>query len=635
LADSIFLEAALRWAEAGFHVFAVQEGNKKPLPESGAWKDATTDPEKIRAMWLNNPNRNVACAPALNGCTVLDVDLPLGEATLNAIADAENDPVPMTFAIRTPSGGRHLWFHGVCPTSVGTDKAGLGPKLDTRGTGGYVLLPPSQIGGVEYVEENENEIAALPEWCLRRLTRSTDIRRSTEGATLDEPQNVARAIAQIKGMGKIRQRGFDADGGGADASTYIAFCKTRDQNISEGLALDLVKEHLDILPRDERFEAFLERKRDSAYRYGQNEAGAWATRSGRDAFASYAGTTERNDRTDDKSAEGTEPRRFHFRNISEQKNRKPTQWLKEEMIPREAIGFMYGDSESFKTFLALDLCLGLSAGIETFGTTNPERMETAYIAGEGPAEIETKRRPAWQMARNVADDIPFYTIDEMPCASLNETIDEFIDTAKEEKRRPVLVVIDTAFWFGGGLDLNNGKDVGIVMAQTRKIRKELSCSVLLIHHIGKREELGMSGSRHLFGAVEFVIEVHRHPGSLYVSAVMRKQKDAEKRKSAWNFAGHKVGDSLVFSPVTATEFAEATEERHVADRKNIAAALRKLGAIAPTMVTDAVLIAELCNGTGHSEADVGKLLRKEVKAGGDIEALFDGIPRAWSIPSEA
>jgi hypothetical protein len=302
------------------------------------------------------------------------------------------------------------------------------------------------------------------------------------------------------------------------------------------------------------------------------------------------------------------------------------------MIPREAIGFMYGDSDSFKTFLALDLCLGLASATVTFGFTPTERIETAYIAGEGPAEIETRRRPAWQMARNVADDVPFFTIDEMPIAN-DGSVAIFIDTAKEEKRRPKLVVIDTAFWFGGGLDMNNGKDVSFVMGEARKIKKELQCSIMLIHHIGKREDLGMTGSRHLFGASDFVIEVRRHPGSYFVSATMRKQKDAEKRKAAWNFAGHKVRDSLVFSPVTASEFAEATEERHVADRKNIAAALRKLGAIAPSTVTDAVLIAELCKGTGHSEADVGKLLRKEIKAGGDIEALFEGLPRAWSVPA--
>jgi hypothetical protein len=623
-------EAARRWAIAGFHVFPVQEGAKKPLPGTNAWRDATIDLDLIDKWWTENPNYNVACAPALNGCSVLDVDLPLGEATLNAIADAENTPIPNTFTIRTPSGGRHLWFHGICPTSVGTDKAGLGPKLDTRGSGGYVLLPPSQIGGKEYVEENEFEIAALPEWCLRRLTNSTDIRRSAGATILDAPQNIARAIAQLKSMGKIRQRGFDADGGGADASAYLAFCKIRDQNISEELALDLAREHLDILPRDERFEAFLERKRDSAYRYGQNETGAWATRSGKEAFARYAGTEAQSSFSDVRS--GDEKSRFHFRSIAEQKNRKPTQWLIEEMIPREAIGFMYGDSDSFKTFLALDLCLGLSSATTTFGYTSAERIETAYIAGEGPAEIETKRRPAWQMARNVADDIPFYTIDEMPIAN-DGSVAIFLDTAKEEKRRPKLVVIDTAFWFGGGLDMNNGKDVSFVMGEARKIKKELQCSVMLLHHIGKREELGMTGSRHLFGASDFVVEVRRHPGSLYVSATMQKQKDAEKRKAPWNFAGHKVGDSLVFSPISATDFAEATEERHVADRKNVAAALRKLGAIAPTTVTDAILIAELARGTGHSEADVGKLLRKEVKSGGDIEALFDGVPRAWSIPA--
>src|SRR5260370_41001784 len=110
---------------------------------------------------------------------------------------------------------------------------------------------------------------------------------------------------------------------------------------------------------------------------------------------------------------------------------------------------------------------------------------------------------------------------------------------------------------------------------------------------------------------------------------MRKQKDAEKRKNPWNFVGHKVGDSLVFSPVSHAEFAEATEVRHVADRKNVAASLRKLGAITPSTVSDAVLIAELQNGPGFSESEVEKPLRTEAKRAVDREAMYVCSPRAW------
>lgn len=628
MARSPLHEAARYWAENGFFVFPVQEGAKKPLPGSNAWQDATLDLDQIDRWWTENPNYNVACAPALSGCSVLDVDLPLGEATLNEIADAEKVPVPNTFAIRTPSGGRHLWFTGVCPTSVGTATAGLGPKLDTRGAGGYVLMPPSQIGGVEYAEENELEIATLPSWVNQRLKARQDHQSAVVTET-DLPVNVRRAERLLSSY--VAAGNIAVAGAGGDDRTYRLACEVLNLGLSVERAFELIRTIWNPACEPPWEDDDLRNKIENATEYMQNEAGAWATRSGREAFASYAGTTETNGISVEPSSTPARSR-FHFRSIAEQKNRKPTQWLIEEMIPREAIGFMYGDSDSFKTFLALDLCLGLSSATTTFGVTPTERMETAYIAGEGPAEIETKRRPAWQMARGVDDDIPFFTIDEMPIASDNASVEEFIDTATTERRRPVLVVIDTAFWFGGGLDLNNGKDVGFIMGEARKIKKSLQCSVLLIHHIGKREELGMTGSRHLFGASDFVVEVRRHLGSLYVSAKMQKQKDGEKRKAAWNFAGHKVGDSLVFSPVTASEFAEATEERHVADRKNIAAALRKLGAVAPATVSDAVLIAELARGTGHSEADVAKLLRKEVKSGGDIEALFEGTPRAWSIP---
>jgi hypothetical protein len=72
--------------------------------------------------------------------------------------------------VRTPSGGRHLYFR--CPpgrtilsSSGGT--SGLGRGIDVRGPGrrlgGYLIGPGSVVDGVTYTVERDEVIQELPE----------------------------------------------------------------------------------------------------------------------------------------------------------------------------------------------------------------------------------------------------------------------------------------------------------------------------------------------------------------------------------------------------------------------------------------------------------------------------------------
>lgn len=44
--ENTFLNYALLYASAGFRVFPLLQGDKKPLPRSSGYKEATTDTEK-------------------------------------------------------------------------------------------------------------------------------------------------------------------------------------------------------------------------------------------------------------------------------------------------------------------------------------------------------------------------------------------------------------------------------------------------------------------------------------------------------------------------------------------------------------------------------------------------------------
>jgi hypothetical protein len=105
---------------------------------------------------------------------VVDVDVGPGkdgDDSLRALQMAHDD-LPETAEVRTGSGGRHLYFRAPAGVAVIRNSAGkLGPGLDIRGEGGFVVAPPSvHASGQPYVWSWQNTldvgIADAPGWLL-------------------------------------------------------------------------------------------------------------------------------------------------------------------------------------------------------------------------------------------------------------------------------------------------------------------------------------------------------------------------------------------------------------------------------------------------------------------------------------
>ena len=106
-------------------------------------------PDQITAWFGRHPDRNLAIATGAPGPDVLDVD-DHGPAGNGYPAFRQLQEAGLldsaTVYVRTPSGGLHAYFTGT------TQHCGHLPDchLDFRSAGGYVLTPPSQIGGRPY-----------------------------------------------------------------------------------------------------------------------------------------------------------------------------------------------------------------------------------------------------------------------------------------------------------------------------------------------------------------------------------------------------------------------------------------------------------------------------------------------------
>jgi bifunctional DNA primase/polymerase-like protein len=139
---------ALAYAFHGWPVFPCQPGQKIPATAHG-YRDATTDSEQIGEWFTDSADYNLAIATGAPGPDVLDIDQhgPAGDgyAAFDRLREAGLADGAATL-VRTPSGGLHAYFTGSDQRSGRLP----GHHLDFRSQGGYVLAPPSQIGGRPY-----------------------------------------------------------------------------------------------------------------------------------------------------------------------------------------------------------------------------------------------------------------------------------------------------------------------------------------------------------------------------------------------------------------------------------------------------------------------------------------------------
>jgi Bifunctional DNA primase/polymerase, N-terminal len=205
------LWSALAAADLGWCVFPCAPGAKRPALREN-WQDlATTDADRIRSWWARQPyNVGIACGPS--GLVVIDLDVahdgqagldgPVsGADALQQVCRAHGQRYPgATYAVDTPSGGTHLYFTAP-PTPVRNSAGRLGPLIDVRADGGYVVGDGSRIGGRAYTARGGVLPLALPlpTWLARLLAQEPELPETTRPLpALDRSQGRAYAVAAFR-----------------------------------------------------------------------------------------------------------------------------------------------------------------------------------------------------------------------------------------------------------------------------------------------------------------------------------------------------------------------------------------------------------------------------------------------------
>jgi hypothetical protein len=205
-------EQVLGMAARGWRLFPVMPREKQPLVAD--WPHQATSDEAQLRFWLRrfaDCNWGVATGPA-SGIFVLDVDGQQGQQSLR---DLEGKGYVLSNTLKVRTGrGEHIYFEWPPNGTVIRNSAGkLAPRLDIRGVGGYVIVPPSiHPNGTAYkCVDEEAPIAPAPEWLLGMLIQPSTAPEPNPATV--QPHSEAIPEGQRNTMlmslaGTMRQRGM-------------------------------------------------------------------------------------------------------------------------------------------------------------------------------------------------------------------------------------------------------------------------------------------------------------------------------------------------------------------------------------------------------------------------------------------
>ncbi|MBO1903250.1 bifunctional DNA primase/polymerase [Leucobacter weissii] len=244
-------EAASRLAAAGAPVFPCVPGGKRPLVEHG-FHEATTDAGQVVAWWRRWPTANIGVPTGtVSSVDVVDVDQKPAGSGFPAFDRARGASlIPGWLAlVRTPSGGMHAYFPAD-PQQPQPSWQASRARVDFRGEGGYVIVPPSRVavpdgepGRYELVGAACPDVAPVDAAALRAFLDPRPQPALSRGVRATRVQDAERLAGWVAALGEgERNRGL-----------FWAACRLAESGASPGSvedALGAAAEHAGLPPRE-------------------------------------------------------------------------------------------------------------------------------------------------------------------------------------------------------------------------------------------------------------------------------------------------------------------------------------------------------------------------------------------------
>lgn len=543
------LAASAQWLaeEMGLPVFPC-DAQKRPMTAHG-FRDATRDAATIQRSFRNAAMIGIPTGEA-SGFFVLDLDCKNGARGLEWLA-AHEHRLPQTRRHRTRSGGVHLLFTMPTGRVIRNSASRVGPGVDVRGTGGYIIAPPSD--GYDVVDAST--IAHAPAWLLNLIDPPVTQAQPVAPRSPSPPRQAGDGTRYgLQALDNECQAILSApDGAKHDTLNRAAFSiggLVAAGELAEGPALHALASALaGIASRCEDYPA-AQTTLGAAFRAGvakPREAPAPMIR--RTIVEEYQPRAPEPPPLDEAPEHwhaeqeldiGLEPERIapdargtglplvYFGDI--QPALAGDDFV-EGLLIRGAMSVIYGPSNCGKTFFMADLALHVACGWKWWGR-DVTQGAVIYCALEGAFGIRN-RVAAFAKHHNLdGQDIPFAIIPVAlnimdPDADTERLITAIQEAAAKLGVPVALVVMDTLSRAIAGGNENSPEDMGALVANSDRIRQVTGAHIAWVHHSGKDQAQGARGHSLLRAATDTEIEISRPDTESPSTARVTKQRELE------------------------------------------------------------------------------------------------------------
>jgi KaiC/GvpD/RAD55 family RecA-like ATPase len=387
--------------------------------------------EELKKWFLNTNNNIGICTGELSDLTALDAD------------EIKNMPNVTSQIQVITKRGKHLYFKN---DNERNSQGTIDDDIDTRGYNGYVVAPPSIVGGFRYRFVNPNIVVGLlkpfPKGLLNDSSQSDSANRVKSAnppgwisKSIEDVENGGpRTPNFVKIIGSMRGKHYTA----SDIYSLLApLAKNRDYD------LDKLKELID--------------DQEKRYPNGQTE--------------SYEIHT----------AEGKAENLEKFLQGEEK-----VDWIVPGLVAKKSIGFCAGLPESLKTWVMIDLAIECARGGKWLGyKVNKSRV---LFVDQERFVGETRRRfKKMLIGKNIKmdEDLNHNLVIQVG-SSIRLNLDVSFEAFRKKLNeiKPDLLIVDSFATFSTVAE-NDRQEVQKVIERIKQIRQEFGCTVLMIDHEGK------------------------------------------------------------------------------------------------------------------------------------------------------
>ena len=200
--------------------------------------------------------------------------------------------------------------------------------------------------------------------------------------------------------------------------------------------------------------------------------------------------------------------------------------LIEDLLDQGAMSVLYGESNTGKTFVAMDIAFHVATG-KNWDDRRVTQGAVVYVAAEGGKTAEN-RVEALKRTHQLSD-FPFYLV---PCSvdlrhpnADTKPLAELIRKVQTKENQTVkLIVIDTLSRALAGGNENDSAELGALVRNFDYIRASCNSHLMVVHHSGKDKAKGARGHSLLRAATDTELEVADR------TITATKQRDMEMGK---------------------------------------------------------------------------------------------------------